>query len=375
MDEWTSVLAEELGAHQRLSDAIDECEVLRTPSSTSSSDAASDRSGRASSWWAVVLQAAGRAAGLDDSAASQSEAIRLVSACTGFGAEAWVLKGLGMPFDLCSASEKSDACRSLFLANFPQTMHMYGSIEEQVASTPCLSCASRGLLCKEAVENCAPSCLEGSGQGSQGLHGPIGLLISGSPCDPFSVNRMGKRWAPGDVEAHASYDVTMRSLVRLYTKYSPVVGIMEQVSGFNMPCSSSSSSHGSHGNAEISETPCSRFLASMAAAAMPHRYWVAKLELDAKIWLAISRPRCYLVFFRKDKFSREEVSNFKKLVQVLLQWVENNHSPLALTSLMLEECSPAFQEHFGAFLASRLKARPATPQTAESQWPDRKSVV
>ena len=80
-------------------------QVLRTPSSTSSSDAASDRSGRASSWWAVVLQAAGRAAGLDDSAASQSEAIRLVSACTGFGAEAWVLKarwcgGFGNRFEI-----------------------------------------------------------------------------------------------------------------------------------------------------------------------------------------------------------------------------------------------------------------------------------
>ena len=110
----SSASVQELGEHRRLSDAIDECEatapvclvaefaswtlevavseVLRTPSSASSSDAASDRSGRASAWWAVVLQAAGRAAGLDDSAASQSEAIRLVSACTGFGAEAWVLK-------------------------------------------------------------------------------------------------------------------------------------------------------------------------------------------------------------------------------------------------------------------------------------------
>ena len=86
-------------------------------------------------------------------------------------------------------------------------------------------------MCSEAVENGAQSCLEDGGQG------PITLLISGSPCDPFSVNRMGKRWAPGDIQAHTSYDVTMESVIKVYSKYSPVVGVMEQVAGFTMPFS------------------------------------------------------------------------------------------------------------------------------------------
>ena len=51
-----------------------------------------------------------------------------------------------------------------------------------------------------------------------------------------------------------------------------------------------------------------RFLASMAAAAMPHRYWVAKLELDAKIWLAISRPRPVPVVCRLSGLSVVQVS-------------------------------------------------------------------
>ena len=63
---------------------------------------------------------------------------------------------------------------------------------------------------------------------------PIDLMVTGSPCDPFSVQR-AKRFQMGDVKNHAAYSVTMSSVISMYEKYEPYVGVVEQVMGFLYP--------------------------------------------------------------------------------------------------------------------------------------------
>ena len=63
------------------------------------------------------------------------------------------------------------------------------------------------------------------------------LLVTGTPCDPFSVQR-AKRFADGQVKHHEDYSLTMESAVNMYLKYEPHVGVVEQVKGFIMPLAS-----------------------------------------------------------------------------------------------------------------------------------------
>ena len=90
---WALALEQELDGQRELSDAINDCEIVRTPSETSSCSPDSVASRGVSTWWAAVLQAAARAQpGWEDWANSQMEAVHVVSACAGSCAEAWVLK-------------------------------------------------------------------------------------------------------------------------------------------------------------------------------------------------------------------------------------------------------------------------------------------
>ena len=62
----------------------------------------------------------------------------------------------------------------------------------------------------------------------------VDLLVTGSPCDPFSKMRC-KRFRTDDVKNHVDYGTTMRHVVDMYMKFEPRVGILEQVLGFSMP--------------------------------------------------------------------------------------------------------------------------------------------
>ena len=70
-------------------------------------------------------------------------------------------------------------------------------------------------------------------------HDTVDLLVTGSPCDPFSVQRT-KRFRHDDVKSHPDFDTTMTSVVAMYQKYEPKVGVLEQVKGFSMPFHSGS---------------------------------------------------------------------------------------------------------------------------------------
>ena len=62
--------------------------------------------------------------------------------------------------------------------------------------------------------------------------------ICGAPCDPFSRQR-SKRFHDGSVKDHSDYGVLMTETINFYKKYEPHAGIVEQVFGFKMACSSS----------------------------------------------------------------------------------------------------------------------------------------
>ena len=138
-----------------------------------------------------------------------------------------------MPFEIVSLSELNAQYRELIMLNHGSRVHhVYESVEAQVASEQaCSTCQSLGRGCAEAVDSHAAG---------------IDLLVSGSPCDPFSCQR-SKRFVEGDVKAHSQYDVTMEHIIGLYKKYAPSVGIFEQVMGFLKPLSTATK-----------ETPCSR---------------------------------------------------------------------------------------------------------------------
>ena len=59
-------------------------------------------------------------------------------------------------------------------------------------------------------------------------------MITGSPCDPFSVQRC-KRFRAGDVKEHCDFKVTMQCIIQMFEKYTPAIGVMEQVMSFLMP--------------------------------------------------------------------------------------------------------------------------------------------
>lgn len=67
----------------------------------------------------------------------------------------------------------------------------------------------------------------------------ISLGITGSPCNPYSTQRAGKRFSDGSVASHPLNDMTMEKVVDFYIQFEPNVGISEQVKGFDMRYSTS----------------------------------------------------------------------------------------------------------------------------------------
>ena len=130
------------------------------------------------------------------------------------------MQGLRIDHEILSASEQNPEYQAFFMANCHACKHMYETVEDQVASAgPCLICKKEGVSCEAAAD---------------ALAGPVDLMVTGSPCDPFSQQRH-KRFHTGDVKQHEAYAVTMATVVGMYRRFEPHVGIVEQVKGFLMP--------------------------------------------------------------------------------------------------------------------------------------------
>lgn len=129
-------------------------------------------------------------------------------------------QAMGTNFTVLAASEVNEDYRSFFLGNHPgRFQHVFSSIEDQLHGNKCILCQEKGV-------NCPPHGCTSSDE--------VNLLITGSPCDPFSLQR-SKRFAAGSVKMHCDFETTMNGVTQAYVTYKPVVGVMEQVSGFLMP--------------------------------------------------------------------------------------------------------------------------------------------
>ena len=128
-----------------------------------------------------------------------------------------------MPFTVASASEQNSDYRNFFLANHPgKFKHVYSTIQDQLKGRE-----GRACCLHESTNN-------GSGCDPWAASSCIDLMVTGSPCDPFSVQR-SKRFRHDAVKTHKDFDTTMDSVVSMYRKFEPSVGILEQVKGFIMP--------------------------------------------------------------------------------------------------------------------------------------------
>ena len=116
-----------------------------------------------------------------------------------------LLQALGINYHMLAASETNVGYRDFFLLNIGEGKfdHVFNSVEDQIA------------------QHEPPKRL-------------VHVMITGSPCDPFSVQRC-KRFRAGNVKEHCDFKVTMESIVKMYEKYTPAIGVMEQVLGFVKP--------------------------------------------------------------------------------------------------------------------------------------------
>ena len=105
--------------------------------------------------------------------------------------------------------------RSCFRSNNRATafQHIFGSLQDQLVGRRCLL---HGCDCDPVG------------------HGQLDVMMSGSPCDPFSVHS-GKRFQSGKVQTHRDFSVTMDYMVQMYREHQPRIGIFEQVEGFVRP--------------------------------------------------------------------------------------------------------------------------------------------
>ena len=125
------------------------------------------------------------------------------------------VEALDVPFTVLSASELNGEYRKFFLANHPgRFQHVFCKMEEQLRDG--------------SMHPLASSCVSSSSRES------VDLMVTGSPCDPFSVMR-SKRFCHDAVKCHPDFQTTMECLVSMYRAYEPRVATLEQVKGFTMP--------------------------------------------------------------------------------------------------------------------------------------------
>ena len=87
-----------------------------------------------------------------------------------------------------------------------------------------------------ADQICGEGCLKHVGRCGNRQSSPR-LAVFGTPCDPFSKQR-SKRWCDGSVKSHGDFATTFQDVYKLLEMEEPLIIIMEQVDGFDMPFSS-----------------------------------------------------------------------------------------------------------------------------------------
>lgn len=74
--------------------------------------------------------------------------------------------------------------------------------------------------------------------------------------------------------------MTFKDTLDMISMRTPKLVVSEQVQGFDKPIEAGSE-----------RTPYAMFVDALNALQIPHGYYLVKLNLDAKIWLNIRRPR------------------------------------------------------------------------------------
>lgn len=336
-DSWASALHADIGVYRATANAIDALDEERSDTVDEEESVPSTPS--SAYWWVDDLIAAGQAVGLI--IPSDLPSVRVLSACTGCCAEGECFKALNVPYEILSASDVNAAYREFIIGNHgPDVVkHLFPSIEAQLEGRDCVICRSSG---------CSPA--DGKS---------VDLLLAGSPCDPYSIQR-AKRFKPGAVLDHGLCGVTMDKVVNMFRVFEPKVGVLEQVRGFEMPLEQGSA-----------ESPCERFLQLFGKQPFTHGgYWMARFHMCASAWLKISRPRVYFVFFRKDKFEKDAVKKFKDEVQALLQMLSEFAEPRCLTDLLLPRGSTKYKEQLQKLLESQpaVKKESAAKMLKVPEW-------
>ena len=109
------------------------------------------------------------------------------------------------------ASECNDSFRRVIMRNV-QTIHLHGTMQEQVAGKPCLF--------HRSAEACPMLQCD--------------LVVMGPPCQPFSDQR-AKRYRDGSAVQHPLASVTFRDAHNMIVQGGHRSLVMEQVAGFDKP--------------------------------------------------------------------------------------------------------------------------------------------
>ncbi|OLP75628.1 hypothetical protein AK812_SmicGene44547 [Symbiodinium microadriaticum] len=171
-------------------------------------------------------------------------------------------QALQLPFVVESVSERDPGYLALVEANHQSRLRrVFQSIEDQLA------------FCQRSPQQ------------------RVDLLLTGSPCNPFSTAR-AKRFRDGNVQMHQSYNTTMQMVTGMYKAVRPIVGVTEQVEGFDMLMHSDSGGGSVTPLEELTGLHI-RFLKifSRDMEAVGISYWLVKLHMDSAIWIKIRRPR------------------------------------------------------------------------------------
>ena len=107
----------------------------------------------------------------------------------------------------------NESYRNIMVANNSDIQHLYQTLEDMLESKPC-TLHPLNHMCQSCPDGSSPS-----------------LLVTGSPCNPYSTRR-AKRFAEDSISEHSMTTTTMESVVSTYRKYEPHTGIMEQVTVF-----------------------------------------------------------------------------------------------------------------------------------------------
>ena len=117
---------------------------------------------------------------------------------------------------MMSCSDPKHHCRKFVELNVgARATHWFTTMEEQIQGSAC-------ALHPTAVGGC------------QGAPMEADLAIAGTPCHPFSTQLAG-RCSVGKVENHKEFQVAMELFLRWMVTFEPACTIFEQVPGFDKP--------------------------------------------------------------------------------------------------------------------------------------------